>query len=106
MPASAGDFTQHNGRGGESVFGGAFPDETLAGTHTVGTLSMANDGPGTNTSQFFVVVGGDASSLDGEHVAFGLVVGGLDALVALGGVTVDDEDAPEEECVIVDCGEM
>ena len=102
----AGDIVHGDGSGGESVFGGAFPDETLAGAHAVGTLSMANDGPGTNTSQFFVVVGGDAASLDGEHVAFGRVVEGLDALVALGGVAVDDEDAPTEPCVIVDCGAL
>ena len=102
----AGDIVHGDGSGGESVFGGAFPDETLAGTHAVGTLSMANDGPGTNTSQFFVVVGGDFASLDGEHVAFGRVVDGLDALVALGGVAVDDEDMPVEPCVIVDCGEL
>lgn len=100
-----GDFTAGNGTGGESIYGTKFNDENFTLQHTEpGLLSMANSGPNTNGSQFFIttVV---TSWLDGKHVVFGKVIEGLDVMKEVESVG-SGSGAPSKKVTIVDSGEI
>ncbi|TFK71184.1 cyclophilin [Pluteus cervinus] len=98
-----GDFTRHNGTGGKSIYGEKFSDENFKLRHTKpGLLSMANAGPNTNGSQFFIttVV---TSWLDGKHVVFGEVVEGMEVVKKLEG-TGTDGGRPSAKITITSSG--
>lgn len=91
------------GRGGESIFGAKFEDELAAGRlqHVgAGILSMANAGPDTNGSQFFITLA-PCPHLDGKHTIFGRVCGGMKVVRAIGDVTTDASDRPKQQVKIL-----
>ena len=97
-----GDITRGNGTGGLSIYGPQFDDENFRLKHAgAGTLSMANAGPGTNGSQFFICTVKTAW-LDGRHVVFGALAGGVDVLEAIE-AQGDAEGAPLQKVRIASC---
>ena len=99
-----GDFTNHNGTGGYSIYGENFNDESFELKHNQpGMLSMANSGPNTNGSQFFITTK-PAPHLDGKHVVFGIVKRGFDVIEKLNNVNTDENDKPIIKCKITRCG--
>ncbi len=90
------------GRGGSSIYGGKFEDElTRELKHTgAGILSMANSGPNSNGSQFFITLA-PCPHLDGKHTIFGRVSTGMSVVEKLGNVETGLEDRPKEVVRIV-----
>lgn len=100
-----GDFTAGNGTGGESIYGEKFDDENFKFKHTGKyLLSMANAGPGTNGSQFFLTTA-QTPHLDGKHVVYGRVLEGKDVIDAMEKVG-SGPGTPSAEVLIADCGEL
>ena len=103
--AQGGDFTNHNGTGGKSIYGEKFADENFNCRHlSRGDLSMANAGPNTNGSQFFLTFI-PCSWLDGKHVVFGRCVNGLEVLDKLEAVG-SGSGKTTKPCIIADCGQL
>merc|ERR1719199_1269228 len=100
-----GDFTRGNGTGGESIYGGKFRDENFKKKHEgAGILSMANSGPNTNGSQFFICTK-STPHLDNKHVVFGKVVEGMDVLRKMEAQGSSDGKT-KNKVTIKDCGQV
>ncbi|KAJ3374387.1 peptidyl-prolyl cis-trans isomerase cpr6 [Allomyces arbusculus] len=101
-----GDFTAGNGTGGESIYGEKFEDEAFVHTHDQPfLLSMANAGPNTNGSQFFITTT-LTPHLDNKHVVFGRVVQGKNIVRTVENTKTGASDKPLRDVVIADCGEL
>ncbi|KAI9227304.1 MAG: peptidyl-prolyl cis-trans isomerase D [Piptocephalis tieghemiana] len=102
-----GDFTRGDGTGGESIYGEKFDDEDLETQKhdTPFLLSMANAGPNTNGSQFFITTV-PTPHLDGKHVVFGKVLKGKDVIRAAESTETSSNDRPVTPWIIANCGEL
>ncbi|XP_063768389.1 NK-tumor recognition protein isoform X2 [Eleginops maclovinus] len=101
-----GDFTEGNGRGGESIYGGYFEDENFLLKHDKAyLLSMANRGKDTNGSQFFITTK-MAPHLDGVHVVFGSVISGFEVIKKVEGLKTDSASRPYADVRVMDCGQL
>lgn len=101
-----GDISARNGTGGESIYGLKFEDENFELKHErKGMLSMANSGPNTNGSQFFITTT-RTPHLDGKHVVFGRVIKGMGVVRSVEHTTTGENDVPTLDVIIEDCGEI
>ena len=100
-----GDFTRQNGTGGKSIYGEKFADENFKLKHTgPGVLSMANAGPNTNGSQFFLCTV-ETNWLDGKHVVFGNVTKGMDVVKKIESYG-SQSGQTSAKIIVADCGQL
>merc|ERR1712050_732753 len=100
-----GDFERGDGTGGRSIYGRKFNDENFIKKHTrPGLLSMANSGPNTNGSQFFVTTA-VTGWLDGKHVVFGEVSEGMDVVQAIEKVG-SQSGTTRQQVIVAECGQL
>ncbi|GJQ87234.1 hypothetical protein Trydic_g8463 [Trypoxylus dichotomus] len=100
-----GDFTNHNGTGGKSIYGAKFADENFTLKHTgPGVMSMANAGPDTNGSQFFITTV-KTSWLDNRHVVFGNVVEGMEVVKSIEALG-SQSGKTSRKIMVSDCGQL
>lgn len=101
-----GDISAGDGTGGESIYGLKFEDENFKLKHErKGMLSMANAGPNTNGSQFFITTT-RTPHLDGKHVVFGKVIKGMGVIRSVEHITTKDGDFPTLDVIVTSCGEI
>ena len=99
-----GDITNFDGTGGLSMYGVKFDDENLETEHNQpGLLCMANSGPNTNNSQFYITLK-ETPWLNKKHVVFGIILEGYDIIKKIEKLDVNNDDKPLEEVRIVKCG--
>ncbi|XP_077160126.1 NK-tumor recognition protein isoform X2 [Paroedura picta] len=99
-----GDFSEGNGKGGESIYGGYFKDENFILKHDRAfLLSMANRGKHTNGSQFFITTK-PAPHLDNVHVVFGLVISGFEVIEQIENLKTDAASRPYADVRVINCG--
>ncbi|XP_072283990.1 peptidyl-prolyl cis-trans isomerase-like [Pyxicephalus adspersus] len=100
-----GDVTNNDGTGGKSIYGEKFADENFILKHNrAGILAMANSGPDTNGSVFFICTS-KTDWLDGKNVVFGSVVQGIDVLLLMEKCG-SSKGKPSKKVVIADCGQL
>ncbi len=100
-----GDFTRQNGTGGKSIYGEKFEDENFKLKHTgPGVLSMANAGPNTNGSQFFLCTV-ETNWLDGKHCVFGNVTKGMDVVKKIESYG-SQSGQTSAKIIVADCGQL
>lgn len=101
-----GDFMRGDGTGSISIYGDRFADEGFTMNHSgPGLVSMANSGPNTNGSQFFITCA-PCDFLDGKHVVFGRVIEGLSVVSKIEETSVGHQNRPKLPVIITECGQM
>ena len=99
-----GDITRGDGTGGYSIYGEHFADENFNLTHNQpGMLSMANAGPDSNNSQFFITTK-KTPWLDNKHVVFGIIISGFEVVKKIEQIETDDNSKPLKDITISKCG--